>query len=459
MTVAATQTTAFSVLEEAGLHAFKSSLTGPVVLPGDADYDEIRKVFNNYIDRRPAVIARPLNTNDVVESVRFARATGLQVAVRGGGHSVAGHSAIDGGLLIDLSLMKKIEVKLSERIGVAQPGVKLGEFLLETEKYHLVTPTGTASDTGLAGLALGGGYGWLAGKYGLTLDNLVGLEVVTAEGDVVRADADTNPDLFWALRGGSGNFGIVTSFELQLHFQDDILGGMILYPYEQAREVLRYYRTVAQRAPDELAIYAGLMTLPQGMKAVAIALAYSGPIQAGQHLIAPIRAFGTPIVDMVHQRTYSDMNTLFDEAMPVGINYYWKWNGIRELSDEAIDTIISFTDLFPTPQSAVLIDTLHGAAARVSPDATAFAHRNAPHGLIINAAWDESGDSEASIAWARDFATAMEPFSTGGVYVNGASDEPSSAAYGANYDRLAKIKKTYDPTNFFRHNKNIAPAS
>ena len=459
MTVAATQTTAFSVLEEAVLHAFKSSLSGPVVLPGDADYDEIRKVFNNYIDRRPAVIARPLNTNDVVESVRFARATGLQVAVRGGGHSVAGHSVIDDGLLIDLSLMKKIEVKLSERIGVAQPGVKLGEFILETEKYHLVTPTGTASDTGLAGLALGGGYGYLAGKYGLTLDNLVGMEVVTADGEVLRADAETNPDLFWALRGGSSNFGIVTSFELQLHFQDDLLGGMIVYPFEQAREVMRYYRTVAERAPDELTIWAGFFTLPQGMKAVAMMVAYSGPIQAGQHLLAPVRAFGAPIADMVQVRKYSEMNTLFDEAMPVGLNYYWKWSGIKGYDDDAIETVVSFAEQLPTPQSAILIDTMHGAAARVSPEATAFAHRSTPYGLIINAAWDETGDPATAIAWARDFAKAMEPHSTGGVYVNGASDEPASSAYGSNLERLAQIKKQYDPTNFFRHNKNIAPAS
>lgn len=458
MTVVATPTISFSVLEEAALQAFRSSLTGPVVLPGDADYDEVRKVFNAHIDRRPAVIARPLNTNDVVESVRFARATGLPVAVRGGGHSVAGHSVIENGLLIDLSLMKQIAVRLSDRIAVAQPGVKLGELIAETEKYHLVTPVGTASDTGLAGLALGGGYGYLAGKYGLTLDNIVGMEVVTADARVLRADAETNPDLFWALRGGSSNFGIVTSFELQLHFQDALLGGMIVYPFEEAREVMRYYRTVAERAPDELTVWAGFFTLPQGPKAVAIMLAYSGPLQAGQHLLAPVRAFGNPIVDMVQVRNYSEMNTLFDEAMPVGLNYYWKWSGIKGINDDAIETIIAYADQLPSPQSAILIDTMHGAASRVSPDATAFAHRSVPYGLIVNAAWDEQGDADACIAWARNFAKAMEPHATGGVYVNGASDEPASSAYGANLERLARIKRIYDPTNFFRHNKNIAPA-
>jgi FAD/FMN-containing dehydrogenase len=362
-------------------------------------------------------------------------------------------------MTIDFSLMKQVDVDPVKRVAKAQPGVRLGELIVATEIYGLVSPTGTASDTGLAGLTLGGGYGWLSGKYGMAVDNLLAAEVVTADGQVLRASADENQDLYWALRGGSGNFGVVTSFELKLYLLPEVLGGMLLYPFEQAREVLRFYRSVAATAPDELTIYSALVTGPDGNKAVAIALCYSGSVLEGERILAPIRAFGTPLVDMIARRKYSEMNMLLDVANPPGLQNYWKWNGIREVSDDAIEIIIDAFSRVPSPRSVILIDQLHGAASRVSPTATAFAHRDAPHGLVIVSMWEDPADADCNIAWTRELAQATEPFSTGGVYVNADSSNKAHAAFGVNHDRLVAIKTIYDPTNFFRNNQNIKPAA
>jgi FAD/FMN-containing dehydrogenase len=430
---------------------------GEVVLPGDDGYDEVRKVFNGMIDRCPALIARCMDTQDVVRSVRFAREHDLLVSVRGGGHSVAGHGVCDGGLMIDLSLMKGVEVDAENQVAKAGPGLRLGEFIVETEKYGLVSPTGTVSDTGLAGLTLGGGYGYLSGKYGLALDNLLSAEVVTADGRVLRASADEYPDLYWALRGGSGNFGVVTSFELKLHPVAQVLGGMVIHPFERAGEVLRFYRKIAASAPDELTTYAALVTTPDGQQAVAIMPCYCGPIEEGERIVTPIRVFGPPIADLIRPKKYSEMNTLIDEANPPGMQNYWKWNGLRELSDGAIDTIVEHAARMPSPRTVILIDQLHGAASRVSPAEAAFAHRDSPHSLVILSMWEDPADAEANIAWTRGLAAATEPFATGGVSVNGAYEQQPFAAYGANYDRLVEIKAAYDPTNFFRHNQNIRP--
>lgn len=445
------------VLGSATVQDFRESLHGELILPEDTGYDEARRVFNGAIDRRPAAIARCIDTHDVVESVRFARSHDLLVSVRGGGHSVAGHSVCHGGLMIDLALMKGIQVNAERRVVIAQPGVRLGELIAETEKYGLVTPTGTVSDTGMAGLTLGGGYGWLAGKHGMAVDNLVGAEVVTADGRVLRASEDENSDLLWALRGGSGNFGVVTSFELRLYPLTQVLGGMLIHPFERARDVLRFYREVAKNAPDELTTYCALVTGPDGNQMVALALCYSGPIEDGERLIAPIRAFGPPLVDLIRPMPYSEMNSLLDAANPSGLQNYWKWNGLRELSDEAIDTIVDFAARVPSPRTTILVDQLHGAARRADPASTAFAHRSAPHGLAILSMWESPEDMEANIVWTRAFAKATQPFSTGGVYVNGDSANRPEAAYGSSYARLAKIKAIYDPTNLFRHNQNITP--
>ena len=436
---------------------FAEGFHGEVTLPGDGGYDEVRKVFNGMIDRRPALIARCMDTDDVVRCVRFARDRDLLVSVRGGGHSVAGHGVCDGGLMIDLSPMKGVEVDAKNRVAKAQPGLRLGEFIVETERYGLVSPTGTVSDTGLAGLTLGGGYGYLSGKYGLALDNLLAAEVVTADGRVLRASAEEHPDLYWALRGGSGNFGIVTSFELKLHPVTKILGGMLIHPFERAGEVLRFYREVAASAPDELTAYAALVTTPEGQQVVAIILCYCGPIEDGERVLAPIRAFGPPIADLIRPMKYSEMNKLIDAANPPGMQNYWKGNLLVELGDRTIDTIVERAARVPSPRSVILIDQLHGAASRVATSETAFAHRHTRHNVMSMSMWDDPAESEINIAWTRGLSAAIEPFASGSVYVNGAYEQRPFAAYGANHDRLVEIKTAYDPTNFFRHNQNIRP--
>ena len=436
---------------------FVKGFRGEVVLPTNEGYDDVRRVFNGMIDRHPALIARCVNTHDVVRSVRFAREHDLLVSVRGGGHSVAGHGVCDGGMMIDLSLMKGVEVDAKNRVAKAGPGLRLGEFITETEKSGLVSPTGTVSDTGLAGLTLGGGYGYLSGKYGMALDNLLSAEVVTADERVLMASADEHADLYWALRGGSGNFGIVTSFELKLHPVTQVLGGMLIHPFEHAGEVLRFYREVAASAPDELTTYAALATTPDGHQAVAITPCYCGPIEEGERIIAPIRAFGAPIADLIRPMKYSEMNTLIDAANPPGMQNYWKGNLLRELSDGIIDAIIEHAARVPSPRSVVLIDQLHGAARRVAPSEAAFAHRDTPHGVMTMSMWEDPADAEVNIAWTRGLSAAIEPFTSGAVYVNGAYEQRPFAAYGENYDRLVEIKTAYDPTNFFRHNQNIRP--
>lgn len=436
---------------------FASDFRGRVVLPSDESYDGVRQVFNGMIDRRPALIARCADTQDVVRSVRFAREHEMLVSVRGGGHSVAGHGVCEGGLMIDLSLMKGVGVDAERRVAMARPGVRLGEFVRETERYGLVSPTGTVSDTGLAGLTLGGGYGYLSGRYGLALDNLLAAEVVTADGRVLRASAGEHPDLYWALRGGSGNFGVVTRFELALHPLERVLGGMLVHPFERAGEVLRLYREVAAGAPDELTAYAALVTGPDGGQVVALLLCYCGPLERGERLLAPVRAYGPPLADLIRPMRYSEMNSLIDEANPPGMQNYWKGNLLRELGDGAIDAIVEHAARVPSPRSVVLIDHLHGAASRVPPDATAFAHRHARHDVMTMSMWDDPADAEVNIAWTRGVSAAIEPFASGSVYVNGTYEQRPFAAYGENYRRLVRVKTAYDPTNFFRHNQNIRP--
>ena len=445
------------VLGEATVQDFREMLRGSLIRPGDPDYDEGRKIFNGMIDRRPALIARCADAADVAAAIQFARGNGLVVSVRSGGHGVAGHSVVDGGLVIDLSLMKAVEVDAERRIAGAGAGLRLGELIVATERYGLVTPTGTASDTGVGGLTTGGGYGWLTGKYGLAVDSVVGAEVVTADGRILQVSAEEHPDLFWAIRGGSGNFGVVTTFDFALHPVTQVLGGMLIYPFPMAGEVLRFYRDVAASAPDELTVHAVLATGPDGRPVAAIIACYCGDLAEGARVLAPIRAFGPPVADLIRPMKYSEMNTLIDEANPSGLLNYWKWNGLRELSDDAIDTAVEFFARVPSPRTVITIDQLHGVARRVSPTATAFAHRDAPYGLAIISMWDDPDESERNIAWTRDLAAATEPYATGGVYVNGLGEDQARAAFGVNYDRLVAVKNVYDPTNVFCHNQNIKP--
>jgi len=451
--------TSAPVIDDGALADLRTRLHGALVLPRDPDFDATRQIFNAMIDRRPVAIARCADTADVVAAVDFGRSHGLPITVRGGGHGVAGHCVHDGGLMIDLSTMKGIQVDPDRRVAHAQPGLRLGEFILATEQFGLVSPTGTVSDTGLAGLTLGAGYGYLNGKYGLAIDNVLGAEVVTADGQVLHANADENPDLFWALRGGSGNFGIVTMFELRLHPVPQVLGGMLIHPFPRAGDVLRFYRDAAAAAPDELTLYAGFVTTPDGHQAVAIIPCWCGPLEEGERVLAPIRAFGPPIADLVRPMPYSTMNTLTDEAAPPGLRHYWKQSLLRGLTDDAIDTIIAHVARVPSPRTVVLIEHVHGAAQRVAPTATAFPHRDTSHGVVMLSMWDDAAHDATNTGWTRELATAVRPFATGGAYVNAAWDEKPGAAFGVNYERLVTIKDRYDPTNLFRHNTNIAPTA
>lgn len=441
------------------LQQLRSSLQGELILPDDSGYEENRRVFNAMIDRRPAAIARCSTTSDVVACINAANGLGLPVTVRGGGHGVAGHSVSDASLMIDLSLMKGITVDADQHIAHVEPGVRLGEMIEATERHGMVTPTGTASDTGMAGLTLGGGLGWIGGKFGLAVDNLMGAEVVLANGEVVQTDADNHPDLFWAIRGGSGNFGVVTRFDLRLHPLKQVLGGMLIHPFERAREVLQFYRDEAASTPDELSLFAVLVTTPDGHKAVALIPCWCGDLETGERRLAPIRAFGPPLMDMVAPMPYSQMNQLIDQAAPPGRRNYWKQAFADQLDDDAIDTLIGVFDRVPSPASAVLIDQVHGATIRIAPDATAFAHRNARFGFVMLSMWTDPAEDERNISWTRSLFDAMRPFTTGGIYVNESQDDRAQSVFGENYTRLAEIKARYDPTNLFRHNANIAPAS
>jgi hypothetical protein len=342
-----------------------------------------------------------------------------------------------------------------------QPGVLLGELDRETHVYGLAVPLGAVSKTGVAGLTLGGGVGWLARKYGLTCDNVISYELVTADGDVLHVSADEHPDLFWALRGGGGNFGIVTSFEFRLHPVSMVLGGLIVHPRDRAVDLLKFYRDFTEAAPDELATYAGLLYTPDGQPAAAIVTCYCGDLAEGEKVIAPLRSFGSPLVDAIQPMPFPVMQTLLDGAVPDGNQNYWKSAFLRSLSDDAIGTIVGYANQATSPLTAVLVEQYGGAAGRVGPQDTAFAQRSAEYDLGILTQWTDPADSERHIAWTRAFAEAMAPFRSGTYLLNFlGADEPVEtirAAFGPNYDRLVEVKTKYDPTNFFRVNQNVTP--
>jgi hypothetical protein len=441
------------------LRDFRASLHGELILPDDDGYDSARRVWNGMIDKYPALIIRCATRADVTHAVEFGRLQHLPVAVRGGGHSVSGKSVCDEGIVIDLSQMKGIRVDPVTCTARAEAGLTLGEFVREIQLFGLVTTTGTVAGTGLSGLTLGGGLGWFMGKYGLTIDNLLSVDIVTADGQVKRASATEHPDLFWGVRGGGGNFGIVTAFEFQLHAVGAVLAGKVVYPMSRAREVLRFYREYTSSVPDELTAYASLMTTPDGLPAIAINLCFCGSLDAGERLVEPVRKFGPPLVDLIRPKSYLKLITQADAGAPDGRHYYETARTLKDLSDEAIETIADYGAACTSPYSLVLIQHVHGAASRVSPTETAFALREESYVMSIVAAW-EAGQAHLHRAWARTFWTAMQPFASSGVYVNflgNEGEERVRAAYGVNYERLVALKNTYDPTNFFSLNQNIRP--
>jgi FAD/FMN-containing dehydrogenase len=444
------------------LEPFLATFRGAVIKDGDADYESARRIWNASIDKRPGLIARCSGLADVIVAVRFAREHGLLVAIRGGGHNVGGRALCDDGLVIDLSRMKGIHVDPKARRALVQPGVLLGELDRETHVFGLAVPLGVVSKTGVAGLTLGGGVGWLARKYGLTCDNVLAFELVTAEGEVLRATADENPDLFWALRGGGGNFGVVTSFEYRLHPVSHVLGGLVIHPRDRAADLLKFYRSLTEGAPDELAAYAALMHTPDGHPVAAIAVCYSGDLAAGERLLAPLRSFGSPLVDAIQPMPFPVMQTLLDAAVPDGNQNYWKSTFLRDLSDEAIEVIVSYANQATSPMTAVLVEQYGGAASRVGQGDTAFAQRHSDYDLGILTQWTEPAESRRHIEWTRDFADAMTPFRSGDYLLNFLGDETDDtikASFGSNYARLVDVKRKYDPTNFFRVNQNVKPES
>jgi FAD/FMN-containing dehydrogenase len=445
-----------------------------MLAPGDADYDEARKLWNGAIDRRPALIARCGSVDDVVAALRHAREHDLRVAVRGGGHGVAGLAVCDGGLVVDLSPMRAVAVDPAARTARAQAGVLWGELDAATQEHGLATVGGIVTHTGIAGLTLGGGIGWLMRRHGATVDNLLGAEVVTADGEVVRAGEDGHADLLWGLRGGGGNFGVVTSFDYRLHgVGPTVLAGPIYYPLEDGPDVLRFYRDYIADAPDELTTIVNLRPAPptpllppdaHGRPVVAVIACWAGSIESGERALAPLRSVGSPIVDALAPRPYRELQTLFDAAVPHGWHYYWKSWELPPLTDDAIDTLVAQAALITSPRSYIIVFQLGGAIARVGEQDTAYPQRDAAHNVNINAAWlPDDPEPERHVAWARASFAALEPAASGRAYVNFLADEGQErvrAAYGEQkYARLAALKRAYDPDNVFRLNQNIEPQS
>jgi FAD/FMN-containing dehydrogenase len=458
-----TATGAEIVLTEAEIATFRGHVRGPVLRPGEAGYEATRQVWNGLIDKRPALIARCTGVADVVQGVQLACTHGLLVSVRGGGHNVPGNAVCDGGLMLDLSLMKGIRVDPARQTVRADGGMTWREFDAETQIFGLATTGGAVSDTGIAGLTLGGGLGWLAGAHGLACDNLVAVDLVTAEGQLLTVRADDHPELFWGVRGGGGNFGVVTSFEYQLHPVGPVLAGRVLYPFSQAAEVLKLYRDLSATIPDELNTIGGLTTAPDGTRVVAMLVCYHGPLAAGERVLRPLRTCGPPLVDEIRPRPYREVQTLLDAASPRGRRYYVKAAFVEAISDGAIDTLVAHFAAVPSPFSLIAFQQLGNAARRVPPEATAFYHRGAMYEWFVQAAWPDPTDDDGNIRWARAVAGAMRPFTTRRGYVNHLGPEavermgPIRAAYGPNYDRLVALKNRYDPTNLFRLNPNIKP--
>jgi FAD/FMN-containing dehydrogenase len=443
---------------------FKAGLRGQLLCPSDSGYDEARTIWNAHIDKRPAMIARCIGVADVIESVNFARDRDLLVAVRGGGHNFPGTSLCDGGLVIDLSSMTSVRVEASSRTARAEGGTKWGHFDRETQAVGLATTGGTDSDTGIGGLTLGGGIGWLGGKYGLSCDNLISADLVTADGQLLSASATENPNLLWALRGGCGNFGVVTSFEYQLHPVASLVAGIRAYPFEQAKAVLRLYREFAAATPDELNTACALRTLPDGTRVVGIGLCYNGSQDAADRVLQPLQELGEPLLDTIKPLSYHEVQHLLDGVTPAGNQYYAKSHFMADISDDAIEILTAYFAQVTSPLSVLVFQQLGNAANRVPAAATAFGHRDARGNLNLIGQWTERGEGERHIEWVRVLWDALVPHGTGGVYVTNVGSEAEEgaavmrAAYGANYERLVELKDQYDPGNFFRHNQNIRPA-
>jgi FAD/FMN-containing dehydrogenase len=461
--------TTSAVLGQPSIDTLQASLRGELFQPGKEGYDVARSIYNAMIDRHPALIVRCAGVADVIQAVNFARTHHLLVSVRGGGHNVAGFAVCDDGLVIDLSGMKGMHIDPAAQTVRAEAGLTWGELNHDLQVFGLAGTGGFVSTTGVAGFTLGGGFGWLVRKHGLACDNLLAVDLVTADGQFLIASSTENPDLFWGARGGGGNFGIVTSFKFRVHPVGMALAGLLLYPFTKAKAVLQFWRDYAGTAPEELASAAALFTAPpwpflpeqlHGTPLVAIAVVYAGPLEVGEQVLRPLRAFGPPLADLVQPMPYSAIQTMVDAFYPRGLQHYWKSNFLPGVSDAAIDTILAHFTGVPSPQTVMHIEHLGDALSRVDANETAFAHRGWPYNLLITSMWTEPADAEKNIHWTRQFWEALQPFAAEAVYVNFLSSEGEDrvkAAYGAHYEQLVALKNKYDPTNFFRLNQNIKP--
>lgn len=458
-------------IDEAALRRLSEHFGQSLIAPGDPRYDEARRVWNGRFDRSPGAIARCRTSADVVAAVRIARGAGLRVAVRSGGHDYAGNSVCNGGLVIDLSAMNSVEVDAGAKTVRAGAGARWAAIDAATQPSGLATVGGTVSTVGVAGFTLGGGSGWLSRKYGLALDQLVSAEVVTADGDLLRVDDREHADLFWGLRGGSGNLGVVTEFELRLHEAGPrMFAGQILYPFEDAGAVLRHFREFMSEAPDDVQCYAFLIRIPpldsfpaefHGRVVIDLVVAYVGDVTHGQRVLAPLTTFGTPFLSAVGPIEYTALQQSFDAGVAPGLRWYSKAHDLRELTDAAIDTILGHTEHLPGPFTMVYLERIGGAVSRVPSDATAYPHRSAPWSIHILPGWSDAGQDAEMMGWARTFHSDLIPHATGGVYVNllgGDEEGGPRSAYGSNYERLAALKHIWDPDNFFSGNHNVEPA-
>ena len=449
------------VLAETHLAGLRQRLTCPVLTEADNGYDSARRIWNGMYDVRPPAIVRATSIADVMQAVRYLREHGLAATVRGGGHSVAGKSVSRDAVMIDLSGMNGVEVNCTRRTAVAQGGATWGAFDGACATYGLATTGGVISSTGVCGLTLGGGIGWLMGKHGLSCDNVISADIVTADGRHASASESQNGDLFWAIRGGGGNFGIVTALEFRLHEHDGVHGGILLYPRPSAFDLFRRYRDITATAPDELTAYAALMTGPPGPLA-AVALCHSGTASQRADASRQFCLAEPPAVDMTGEKQYTEIQTMLDHAAPHGMHYYFKCPFLADLSDDVLRAIVEYAEAMPTPQTQVVIEHMHGAASRVPVSQTAFGLRRDHYSINIMPSWSEPGQSEQCVEWARGLAKIIESFGATDTYVNYLGEEGAAAvraSYGANYERLAQLKTKYDPDNFFRFNQNITPAA
>lgn len=450
------------------MQGLTTNIKGKVLLPGDKAYDEARRIWNAMIDRRPAVIVQCAESGDVAPAIRFARENGLEISIRGAGHNIAGYSICDDGLMIDFSQMKNVHVNPRMHRAYVDPGATLHDFDQAVQRHALATPLGINSTTGIAGLTLGGGFGWFTRQHGMTVDNLVSADLVMADGQEIPVSEEANPDLFWAIRGGGGNFGVVTRFEFKVHpLGPDILAGLIVFPFSQAGQVLKQYRDFVESAPLDLTVWALLRKAPplpflpadvHGKEVTVLAVFYSGNLAVGENLVQTLRGFGDVVGEHVGVQPYVQWQQAFDPLLTPGARNYWKSHNFTRLADGALDTMIEYARQLPNPQCEIFVAHIAGAPNGVPADATAYGARDARFVMNVHGRWDSADDDERGISWARQFFKAAQPYASGGAYVNFMTQDETervSAAYGLNYSRLVALKKRYDPENIFHLNQNI----